>query len=1000
MTLDQIYDHFFAEFLDSHSPGLLLQSGSLADYFRVQQDSVVCNIVPDNRRCDWYGTYPGWACDPEGNPWRVNIFDMQSWTGFIGSLEAQGLDLSDRGPTRPVLFLLSGNHLPGHTLSYPHSGFAVSNLWYEIGSGDGLVRDYIPVGYLAKMLLQVCGNLRETGFDPVSSDSRGSGAWDLMAEGEIGAAQFTGDYADIHFPAPLNPVDRLRLGWAQDAVELYLGGGQDSTYAFNLDQDLVYWRNPFQPEEMMAFQAFANQPGDLMAHYPASLVANGRGLVYQSHGNLVQGVLGEERVPELIRSELLPLGPGRFAESHAPFPSENNSLLDRGSWSSADSVYLDFYFSVQPDIHVEVGNPLDSSEPHHIVPVETASLEVPMNLQEDLVIPVLNLGGRFSNVEAFVLDDSPDFCSLDPVYGDIDGAFNFHLPLQSFQVDVPQHSIQIQESVLWLGRTWTLDLNVRSRDIDTGNYRDNFMTVQRRIGPPRRAVLPMADPQWRAASSPDALVLLQNGTLDVYGEGLVHRGSLTPRGEVLDFFCVQAAGPEHSPEELLVITADEAVLYDTGPQNAPQPLSGWPISLVDPGPAMVFAETAIAEETILALVDGDELLLRSTDGTPVDDARQQISLPQEILPVTHLAYAGGDALGPRFLLGGGPDAQPALALIALDGTVLLEVDPTDFAPMHVDWQQLLCADFLHNGLVDCAVLALTEQPGLQPDQQVLLLLSWSESEQTWGYSARTFAGSTVDGHGPQELLPLPGHSAWEPTGLLFHSLDRLADGIDQGGLRQLDLSDPLWPWRMESPQTIAANVPQTLWLLDHNEDGEADLLRLREGLGLDLLLADESSYDPLIEEGQIHLTDCRRRPVPLMQNGSLHLLLQEDGELVCYDLLTSSWPLWHELRGPGHAGHLPVRGISGPTAPALSIQLAQNRPRLVVSPLDPPVSGLQILRSPNSTGAFPLHRELPWDGSQPLVWDDESMSQLQGNWNYRVRPTWDYPGPDGSLYHD
>ncbi len=999
IDFDQFYQLLFsAEWQPGSSSAYGKELGySLPQLWGMNQDEPVSECLPDTARCSWYGEYPGWAAGPDGQPWHLNIFDVSDMLTLVLDLEAQGLDLEGRDPHHPVIFLFSGNHFTPEIVAWPHAGMAFANVWAsDDGFPVGDALDQVGVGYLQHLLLQITAQLRQTFIQ--LGYSEGSYCWDLMGMGYRGYANH-GDpplaQQEIHWPALIGGADRLRLDWAQQAVDLSVPGD------YLLDGGKVYYtRNPGDYDEFLAFHSWDGTPDAPMQHHEPSLEVGGTGLVFHSHGAYRSWWSGLEYVPEIIRSEYVSQGQGGWPwnEDYAPFPSPGNSELDFSEWASP-AAQVPFGWTAGFSVEPQTQSTLLHWDHAPAVAVEVIAQdgiwqrEVPLGFASSLPTPLYNLGLPIYAAEVRSEDDrgwiDQDFSiSLEGEYGQN----------ESIDVSIPPGSLQLPAHQDALGLVWELDVEFEALDPAAPAFvipTNDPIIGMRPFGVTVPDVLP-GDP---SASDAGYLAVARDSEIRVFSDDLTLQWTLSAGGSVRQLLIANVAGNDASEPELVVLTDTRVLVFSLSQHQDPALLPGWPANGSALGPCMVFQDSGISEHGIICYVDGESLVLRRGDGTFVEE-RMSLPIPSASVPVDLLAYAGGDELGPRFAVTGGSTNEQTLSLFDATGATLLQIDDAEFEGRMIDMAQLLTGDFLHNGFYDLVMIANVEPVALgEPDEQWLMVGTWSATGQAWGHSWVEIGPAAMIGTGPEAMAPLFPDSPWEPVRLAFNvwSLDSQAED-DSSHVFILELSNVNW-----AENTLQIDIPggmQRRHLLtgDLDDDGLQDILPLARGRGVEFLRGTDPSFGPWSDGYLVHNSAATDWPLPLMISGELHLGLLENGELVFYNTESTNWPVWSSEMGPGNSGQVGHLANPGLLPPQISISLQNGDPMLTFEP-HPPCTAAVIYRSAEPYGEFEAVDEVPWDGSWPLQWIDHWIPEDVARYFYRATVVVDFEGPDGAIFH-
>ncbi len=953
---------------------------SLAHIWAENQDEVVSRLRPDSRRCAWYGERPGWACQPDGRPWPVDLMEYQNLNQLDRLMDEMfevGLDLRDRGPFDQVIFLLSGLHILPELVAYPSASLGMISMGTNGFYLDEPIVDQMPPAYAANVILQ------NTGLTYTFQWGGGgdTGCWDLMGMGMTGYADhFWVEFRDpqrrsIYSPARLNPVDRLEVGWAQHAVSLCDPGERvllpDCTYILE---------NPENSEEILAITSWDRGPGSMMAGHLPSLLAGGTGLVFHSQAPHISWQ-GMENVPTLVRSEqvLDEEFADAWNERYTPFPSADNDTLIWSWPSTGNPCSWGLGFRVDPQ---SAGTWLRLEH----APADQVRLvaqdgpwqrEIPLDLQGPLRGSLYNTGVPLRQVQVAVLDTvhrdwlrGSAFLSGD--WGP-NQVLSFELPAS--QLDLPAEQAALGSRV---------HLHVEVESLDPLSPGQALFVDQPFLGMRSAASLPVSH-QALVVSDHEWLAVVDDGWLRVWRNLDQVRSLFLGDTPSQMLFADLARDGDGSPE-LVVVGETSLRVYGLSmfQMQGPQTLPGWPVMGWELGPhAMVVDDPALSAGPVLIYLEAGRLILRTGDGVLLPD-RVFVDIPGDCWPVARMAYLGGDPLGPKVALAGGRLGERKLVIMGLDGSLEFFLDESAYEGDRLEFEQLLAGDFLANGY--CDLLAVVTRNG---HVQATTLVAWSQAEEAWVHRIDNLFGEVRLGSGAESMVPLAPAGDTGHVRLAFNIWRaHISSEPDSSRLVVVDFSRPDW---QSAAEWICVPDLERRHLLaaDLDGDGWTDLLGTARGVGVEMWRGDGPTFRPWSDSQHVHTSRADEHPVPLLVDGRLLLGLRADGVLDFRHTEGEAWPTWPYPEGPGNSCRLPVLAFP---APVLDLSIEAGRPSLAIH-LAAPCERIGIQRADSWAGPFEEVAQLACDGALSLRWEDGPRS---GSGFYRVVAIREPQGPDGA----
>lgn len=979
-----LYNSIFAPTMPAGvlSPGLGLPiEHSLPEIWVANQDTVVSRIIPDTRRCAWYGDQPGWACAPDGQPWRINIRDFGDQDALYGELYEQGLDLYGAEPFDQVIFLLSGTHQLPELLARPAAGYGQINIVTNNFFFAEPPMEQMPPAWVEHIMLQNLG-LPETFIWGGTGDT---GCWDAMGMGFTGYA----DNSDLLFndpnrgsifdPAILNPLSRKTVGWARRAIRL--SGVGDHQLQPN---QVYYLENPNNDEELFAFYTCDRSPGAVMSEFPLSLEAFGGGLAFSSQAEHVT-YGGLEQVPTLVRSESV-IAEGtwyNWDERYAQFPSQNNSTFN-GTWQSPETF---FSYNITFDVdwsNVSTVMHLSNAPADHVILVTQDGqwqTEVPLASVGPLSFPLNNLGAETSLIHLAVFDDVHE--NWVNCNSQLSGNWGQNQMIP-FYIMPGQLSLPSDQNSL--GKIWDLRAIAQSLVPLEGFHE---LSVNKPIIGLRQGDSLAASAQSLSASDHEWSVIAEGGQLQV-SRNLDQVRSITVSGNVLHMFFDNFIGAASSLPELIVLTDQRLQVFSLGrfQTHGLDMATGWPVTAQELSScAMVVNEAELDENPVIIYAENGYIRIRTNNGELLPD-RVNIQIPADCWPVTKMAWMGGDALGPKIALAGGRYGEHKLLIMDLSGSMMFYISGLAYEGERVNFDQLLVGDFLNNGYYDLLAV-VTEGGWIQSSTMV----AWSEVEQQWVYNTDILSHGNSLGTGVESMVPIPGASPLEATKVAFNFwYSHMTADPDSSHLYIVDFSVPDWQHNFQ--HIVVPEIERRyLAVGDLDNDGQSDLLGTARGVGVEMWRGDGTSFHPWSDGQLVHYSISDEQPVPVMVNGELQIGLCSAGYLRFSHTESSNWLTWPNPLGPGNTcqeKHLTL------PAPSLSITVTSGRPTLTVD-LHGSCNGARIYRSANQDGPFTLVAAVSSYGANPVQWQDQPSNQLPNPCFYRATAIRSYNGPDGNT---
>jgi len=1002
VTDSLLYHHmFFSEDLRSvrEATGMGGQLwGSLKQYWRWLSDwenNGYSDLVTDTARCDWYGERPGWLCDPEGREWEYpkHLKDEFGYNGFLERLDSLGVDVS-HSPERPIMLLLGPR--ASHMFRTDRNGLlVVSYRIFYVDPEEGYVYfEETPTGSYAQELLKSCLHLTPTvRLNPQDEDFTpfGSGVWDVMAHGDTGWRESIADntFPHLHSPADLNAWDRIRLGWVEP---VYL---EEPTALHLVDRTPYVLLNPRNHQEALIFHAWDREDEAPTRHHHGHMEEGppkSTGLVehagYYRSAMWDSPELGDPRyVSQILWAELVPGFMG-WDERYRPFPTPRVAWLDFPEWKLEDSECPNTwtYHFTTPEDHsrMQLGTSWVDSL---IILAEDGfwQREIPLGFHDELELSFYNAG---RDITSWALEIGEEHQYMEDTL-EIDGPWNQNTSI-TFLLPEGRFSIPDEQSLLGSPVDWRVTAMELFPDPDTTEVEVHSPFVGLRPS----FFLPEIDQSALLVSRGHLLAMVDGTDLELFSGGaLVDQLQLDEEPNGAAF--IRFAGYEGDPSHLALIGDTQMRLLAVGPGPALQPEEGWPVGVTEPGPFLVTTLEQVGE--CVCLVEDDRITLRYPNGV-LATPRSTIELPDYVLPVRELAWSGGDLLGDRFVVIGGPLGNEGFILVDLDGNLVFSLQESELDQSPCDFGRPVVADLHHNGVYEVLMPIPTYDPyGMAWDD--LLVFNWSELEQNWD-SFIIYAEEITEGmyHRITATAPLRGEGHNGQVRLVMHVQGHMQDH----SLAMFKTADyGQYPPVFED-LVLPMGRPRHLITGKLDEDGRSDLVSLAIGYGLEFHRGTYNSLQPWSEDlgggALVHETGgVIHAPVPLMSSddSSARLLigLREEGGLRFYDTGSSHWPDWPGSKGQNNTCQLADLLQSHLVSPQLSAAvLTGSVPQLLVEPLEiPDCTSLRIYRDGE------LADEVPWTGELPLTWTDQPLGE--GHRLYEVRAVFpEFSGPDGRLF--
>ncbi|MCB1048001.1 MAG: hypothetical protein KDC10_12450 [Calditrichaeota bacterium] len=734
---------------------------------------------------------------------------------------------------------------------------------------------------------------------------------------------------------------------------------------------------------------------DPMKYFRENIGTQGRQILYYSHAGQASYSGNLRLHAGLIRSDSVsvdPLMPWEFNERYSPWPRPDMLISQDFHWinSGPSTTYSSFLFtntwSAGQVRTLVFGDPSDDD---WISFVETpVSREFRRGVDTELQFQMLFTGTDDFGV-TMLLEYSNGIQLTDPdwYYG-----WGNPTPNELRTVTVPAGGFQVSQ-----GQTLGLSALQTVRTTN-GSFSGPFLLNDAQtilLSPHVRGQIPLSALGEIRCSSGEWVAGANGGVIQLRNvDSPALSATLSVGGDIHQVLLEDLEG-DGGPE-LLVLSENSLSVHTTD--------SGFhqafpPIALSGGGSArlMVIHGTMPGESARICLLDGDELRLFDASGQSLTSGAP-VHLPSHLLPLRHAAWAGDDELGSRIALAGGAPLADQLILMNLDGSVLHEFDNALFGGASVEWGQLVCGDFLNNGVHDLVALAAVAQGNMSaPDHEELALITWSHEQQSWGGSRLMSLRTDPGVSGATQLVPIAGRDAAAPARLAWTGLPGAGVEDSPVVLNLLDLSRVLASDRLRSQAIPGQAGPRHLTVIRMDDDEAPDLIIHSPGQRVDLLFGNEDGFSARLGRSLIHHTESWRNPLPVRINGELCLGLPEEDNLMLYALYENTWPEWSDVAGPGAAGFLPFRTRFTLDVPTIGITFDGNRPTLHIDPVT--FCNIAVIYRSANGGDFEPYEVVPWDGNTALDWTDDSLDPLPMNTRYRVRSGWLPNGPDGALYH-
>ncbi|MCA9787710.1 MAG: hypothetical protein KC488_14270, partial [Candidatus Cloacimonetes bacterium] len=469
-----------------------------------------------------------------------------------------------------------------------------------------------------------------------------------------------------------------------------------------------------------------------MKYFRENIGTQGRQILYYSHAGQASYSGNLRLHAGLIRSDSVsvdPLMPWEFNERYSPWPRPDMLISQDFHWinSGPSTTYSSFLFtntwSAGQVRTLVFGDPSDDD---WISFVETpVSREFRRGVDTELQFQMLFTGTDDFGV-TMLLEYSNGIQLTDPdwYYG-----WGNPTPNELRTVTVPAGGFQVSQ-----GQTLGLSALQTVRTTN-GSFSGPFLLNDAQtilLSPHVRGQIPLSALGEIRCSSGEWVAGANGGVIQLRNvDSPALSATLSVGGDIHQVLLEDLEG-DGGPE-LLVLSENSLSVHTTD--------SGFhqafpPIALSGGGSArlMVIHGTMPGESARICLLDGDELRLFDASGQSLTSGAP-VHLPSHLLPLRHAAWAGDDELGSRIALAGGAPLADQLILMNLDGSVLHEFDNALFGGASVEWGQLVCGDFLNNGVHDLVALAAVAQGNMSaPDHEELALITWSHEQQSWGGS--------------------------------------------------------------------------------------------------------------------------------------------------------------------------------------------------------------------------------------------------------------------------
>jgi len=586
--------------------------------------------------------------------------------------------------------------------------------------------------------------------DPSVEGSVGNGSWDLMSMGYAGFSSRGYELEEgqqVHWPALLNPIDRYRLGWIGNARL------QENPGRLLVEPGQTIIRpNLSDPAELTAIQNVPNSEEHPM-RYHIGADPTGQQLVFCSHRAQVAAGNTLYYRPGLMRPDTVLTDDGQLSaldDHYASWPLWEKSMTPRFSWNTHsvnDSLWRHHLERIS--ITGRYGSTLSITRR----PGEWFTFRETPNAREFRRGVADSLHYKFD-----ILTDLPfvehTMMFLEGGIGFRDGYFSFYPspygPMVGGDYTVPEHLYHVSDSRV-LGAQAKLEAFTQGDNSYFMQHSDELMIL---LSPHVEAEwddqgdesLLCAEGPWIAAATADGVKLRNTANPESYM-------LLTTSSDVRQLFFADLES-DGSPE-LVVVTGTHLSVHRTS--TAPE-MSFEAITLHGDGrsPVMVVQDPTLSSEGFLLVVDGDRILVLDSWGVSMIPAGELV-IPEELRPVTQACWAGGDVLGPRFALAGGPGSSSEFQLLDLAGTVLYRFPRAANPDGTPNWTQLLSGDFLNNGTYSVAGLATIMTPGSGPAPgEELCIITWSQQNEEWGGSRVQHLDTDPARIGPTAMIPFPG----------------------------------------------------------------------------------------------------------------------------------------------------------------------------------------------------------------------------------------------------